>query len=41
MVLQETVWIAINQKEFYVYERPLDHYLKDPKTEIFRVSPNI
>ena len=41
MVLQETVWIAINQKEFYIYKRPLDYYLKHPKTEIFRVFASI
>jgi hypothetical protein len=38
--LSDRVGITINQKEFYVYNRPLDLYLKNPKPEIFQVFPN-
>jgi len=40
MALYEDVWIAIDQKEFYVYKLPFEWHLRHRTPEIFRVFPN-
>lgn len=37
MVLCNDIWLSANQKEFYVYDLPLDWHLRNPKIEIFPV----